>query len=129
MRCKLGCRIPVNLPLPSSTRIPQVLEKQAAEAERGAATYGRGAQLLGESNQLLADAVQGLQQTQMMSMVGGGMAQHHGHAVWCLSRLNVALRCAVLYCAGCSSSMGHAPGAAAADISLQAASCHSGMPV
>lgn len=50
------------------------------------------------------------------------MAQH-GRAVWCLSQLNV--RCTVLCCvvlrfAGCSS-MGHAPGAAAADISLQTA--------
>lgn len=51
----------------------KVLEEQAAEAARGAATYGRGAQLLGESNQLLAEAVQGLQQTQMMSMMDMGM--------------------------------------------------------
>ncbi|PRW57471.1 TKL kinase [Chlorella sorokiniana] len=51
----------------------KVLEGQAAEAARGVGTYGRGAQLLGESNQLLAEAVQGLQQTQMMTMMDMGM--------------------------------------------------------
>ena len=51
----------------------KALQGQAAEAARGAQTYGRGTQLLRESDQLLQAALQGLQQTQMFTMVRWSM--------------------------------------------------------